>query len=66
MGSTQANELVCCRCGYRQSVAGPMTAEDGTPLTVEEYLSLLGVVGGDLVCSDCTESTDEVIGTAQP
>jgi hypothetical protein len=55
--------LACARCGYIRSAGGPLLAEDGTELTAQEYLDLLRMVGGELICERCTRPGDEAIGT---
>jgi len=55
--------ITCVRCGYQRPVEGPLLAEDGTELTLEQYLEMLGLLAGNLVCAECTTDADEQIGT---
>ena len=44
-------KLVCQRCGHEDDVV--ITTEDGESITGEDYLTLLGVAGEQLICDQC-------------
>jgi len=54
----------CSRCGLPQPGDGPLTAEDGTPISVSDYLALASLVGDALVCSDCVGAPSHPAETA--
>lgn len=49
--------LICSRCGKKQPTEGPLTTDDGTPISVLEYVTLAGLVDGALVCSGCVPAS---------
>jgi hypothetical protein len=49
--------LFCSRCGERQPGEGPLAADDGTPISLAEYVALSTVLGGALVCSGCASAS---------
>ena len=58
--------FVCTRCGYARSLTGTLITEDGYELTADQYLDLLSLVGGELVCELCARPDDERLGGVGP
>jgi hypothetical protein len=45
--------LVCDNCGYESPVES-LTLDDGETMTVDEYVALIRMVGGKLLCGPCS------------
>ncbi|TQN44130.1 hypothetical protein FHU33_3616 [Blastococcus colisei] len=59
--------LICSRCGEKQPTDGALTTDDGTPISIPQYVALAGLVDSALVCSDCVTASalTPAIGQAQ-
>lgn len=49
--------MTCSRCGEQQPTECQLMTDDGTPITVEDYVSLAGLVDAALVCSKCVTAS---------
>jgi hypothetical protein len=51
--------LICDRCGYESPVES-LSTPDGETMTVDEYVALVRMVGGELLCGSCSGSEPNV------
>ncbi|SFE93409.1 hypothetical protein SAMN05216574_10797 [Blastococcus tunisiensis] len=49
--------LICSHCGEKQPTDGALTTDDGTPISIPQYVALAGLVDGALVCSACVTAS---------